>query len=305
MHLLNRHAAPASYTLFGLHIASELALPELAQIDQEASKADITIRLGEVPEKLANPTREALLFSMTQDEYLLSIPQCCRYWIRAGREIICSPESDCAHPDLLVYLYGTCMAAIAYQRRLMPFHASVVERDGGAWLFAGKSGAGKSTLAAALQEKGYAVWSDDLCLLDVNTLHVAPGVPRIKLWQNSIEHFGWEERPKEPVIMRQEKFQFGTPASPTDWLPLRGIFAIDTLHNETISLQALQGVSALKVLEQNLFRPIIIHGLNAYADYFGRCMQLASKLPIRYIQRPHRLSTMPQVVEMLDKVLQA
>ncbi len=303
MNLLSLLPQPVSYSLFGMHIASELDLHELPLLDRPADEADIHIRLGSTPDKLENPSLEALLFSMTTDEYLLHIPECSRYWVRQGKEIICNPEPDCSHADLLVYVYGTCLAAICYQRKLMPFHASVIEAQGGAWLFAGNSGAGKSTLTAGLLELGYSAFSDDLCLLEETGLRVAPGVPRVKLWQHSIEHYGWENRPKEPVVMRQEKFQFRTTTSNQHWLPLRGVFTLDVIHHQDIELIRLQGVSALRALEANLFRINIIRGLNANADYFNRCMKLSMQLPIYYIQRPRQLDAMSAVLSKLTEIM--
>lgn len=303
MTLIERHAQPVSYSMLGLHIASEIALPELAQPDLDPHLADIRIRLDATPEQLEDVTHSAFLFSMNREELLLRVPECSRYWVRNGQEIVCTPEPNCAHPDLLVYLYGTCMAAICYQRRMIPFHACVVEHRDGAWLFAGASGAGKSTLAAGLLERGYRVWSDDLCALDVENCTVAPGVPRIKLWQNSIEHYGWQDKAMEPVVTHLQKFQFRTALRESVYLPLKGVFTLDTLHCNKVVLHPLQGVSAVKAIEKNLFRPPIIKGLDAKADYFSRCLKLAQKLTVWHIERPRKLAAMPAVLDLLEEAL--
>ena len=56
-------------------------------------------------------------------------------------------------------------------------HAAVLERGGRALVLPGVPGAGKSTLTAALCQEGFRLLSDELCLIDPDTLHITP-VPR-------------------------------------------------------------------------------------------------------------------------------
>lgn len=56
-------------------------------------------------------------------------------------------------------------------------HAAVLERGGRALILPGVPGAGKSTLTAALCQEGFRLLSDELCLIDPDSLHITP-VPR-------------------------------------------------------------------------------------------------------------------------------
>jgi hypothetical protein len=70
-----------------------------------------------------------------------------------------------------------CEAIICSQRRCLALHAAALFSGTSAALIAGRSGAGKSTLSMALARRGFAVASDDVTLLDPDTLQVSP-IPR-------------------------------------------------------------------------------------------------------------------------------
>jgi len=78
-----------------------------------------------------------------------------------------------------------CIATTAHHYLI--FHAAVVAKDDWAILFPGEPGAGKSTLCAALANRGWRLLSDEMALLDPQTLEVAP-VPRpVSLKNESID----------------------------------------------------------------------------------------------------------------------
>ena len=54
------------------------------------------------------------------------------------------------------------------------FHAAVIEKGGRAGVFPGETGSGKTTLAAALVAEGYRYFSDELAVLNVDSLRVLP-----------------------------------------------------------------------------------------------------------------------------------
>ena len=69
--------------------------------------------------------------------------------MRGGNRISFSPAAGAEETAVRLYLLGTCMGALLFQRKLLPLHGSAVVINGKAYAFVGDSGAGKSTLAAA------------------------------------------------------------------------------------------------------------------------------------------------------------
>ena len=81
-------------------------------------------------------------------------------------------------PEALWSLEATlCQAIIQSQRRCMAVHASAICAGESAALLVGRSGAGKTTLSLALARRGLAVATDDVALVEPQTLDVFP-IPR-------------------------------------------------------------------------------------------------------------------------------
>jgi len=77
-----------------------------------------------------------------------------------------------------------CVANHAHQYAIV--HAAVIEKNGFVAIMPGSPGAGKSTLCAALVNRGWRLFSDEMALINPETLHVIP-IPRpISLKNESI-----------------------------------------------------------------------------------------------------------------------
>lgn len=82
----------------------------------------------------------------------------------------------------------------AYLNRYVVIHAAVLERNGRYLVAPASSGSGKSTLAAGLMFSGWNLISDELCIIDPETLQVIPTERAVSLKNASINlipmHFG-------------------------------------------------------------------------------------------------------------------
>jgi hypothetical protein len=114
--------------------------------------------------------------------------------------------------DTATYLLGPILAFVLRRRGLVPVHASAVELDGTAVLFAGPSGAGKSTTAAAFALGGWPVLTDDLAVVVPrgDGMEVVPSYPRVRLWDDSVRG----------LLGRSELLPLLTPTWEKRYLPL-------------------------------------------------------------------------------------
>lgn len=78
-----------------------------------------------------------------------------------------------------------CVATYAHQ--FLIFHSAVVERDGVAAILAAPSGSGKSTLCAALVNRGWRLFTDELALVDLNDGQLVPFPRPVGLKNESIQ----------------------------------------------------------------------------------------------------------------------
>ena len=269
-----------SYTAFGLRIRSQIALPELPAIGQEALPApvDVDIRLGGVPASLPGAAVVGPGVTGVGDTILLDFDEA-RYLIRNGREIIVQPSQGIPERDVRVYLLGRAMAAICHQRRLLPLHANAIEVDGQAVVIVGPSGVGKSTLAAYFHQRGYRVLCDDVCVVsfDAEGRPVAwPGIPRIKLWSDALKVFGQEESGLEPVVSGLAKFSLPMPhellAGP---IPVSRVYAFGPATKGLAEFRRLSGPDAVNAVVTNVYRWELAVATGAARRHFDQALAVA------------------------------
>lgn len=155
------------YCGFGVYILSEIEFPELkiAEFDQ----CDIELSINTVPNILG----ESKVFSadfncvLNDTQLYFYAKNIGKYLASDGNSIIIELHSDLVDMRLLrMVLLGTVMSGIIIQRKQLLIHASALLHQNELVLICGDSGAGKSTSLAGLIKKGYAVFSDDVVVLN-------------------------------------------------------------------------------------------------------------------------------------------
>ena len=176
-----RRAASAGffYGAFGLTIHSEIELPQLPPGDP-AARADLDRRIGEVESSLHSEVgyRRGRLF----DDF--------RYEATDGREVVIEPLPGASPHNVADGIMSRVLTIVAYQRGVLPLHASAVELDGRVIAVSGLSGAGKSTFAALLVARGGRVVADDMLVLGGEGALAWPGAAGLKLSSLSLGRIG-------------------------------------------------------------------------------------------------------------------
>ena len=272
---------PFDYSLFGLHIRSELRLPELLEVEN-SSHPQVTIRLGQAPDA---PTNGPGLH-LTEGGLLLMIPAVGRYFVKDGSEIIVEPHPGVPDANLRLFLLGSAMGALLHQRGLLPLHANAVEVGDRAFAFMGESGAGKSTLAAWFNDRGFRVVADDVCVVgfaDNGQPQVCPGIGRLRLWREVLDVTGRD------VAAYQRSF-FGADApdkydvplsrpSATDAaIPLAAVYLLE--RSEALQIERLTGVAAAEAVFANTYRGALVPMTGSSEDHWSASVQLVRNTPI-------------------------
>jgi len=248
------------YTLFGLNIRSELPLPELDARDLADStpRPDVEVFLRAV-----EPPDESVEFlemrvSVQPEDTYLDVPDVGRFRVRAGREISMDPVAGCAPDRLRIFLLGSALGALLYQRRMLPLHANAIEVDGRIFAFAGRSGAGKSTLAAYFNDRGYRVLCDDVCAVSFTSdgLPLAwPGLPRLKLWADALEARGHSAQEFRKITDEHQKYHFPVGrVADSGPLPLARLYDLGAGGHAQTRIARLSGTEALNAVLSNIYR---------------------------------------------------
>ena len=189
-----------SYTVFGLTLKSEIALPELLAGALGAMR-DVSVSYGAVdPDSLGEAARVGPQLRVSPDRFILEIPRVARFEVAQGTEIRADPVPGIDPESVRLFLLGSAFGALLFQRGHLVLHGNAIEVDGRCMVCAGASGAGKSTLAAAFARRRYPV-------VPVDARGAAlPGLPRIKLWQDAAEWLGIETAGVRRIRPEMAKF---------------------------------------------------------------------------------------------------
>ncbi len=280
-----------NYLFFGQWIISEITLPGIDAIQStEDIIHPIHLKWGKVPENLINPPLEEKPFSTFNDkEFLYRIPDVANYYIHNGEEIIIERVSS-NETEVLLFFYSNALAAVLFQRNLIPFHASGVKiNDHQVILFPAPSRTGKSTTAVFLEKKGYPVFSDDTVLLEVKDgkCFAIPSYPIMRLWENSIkasEQYettdGYELRPgmSKFGITLGDKFSHQK-------MEVAALVFLDSKTND-LKIEDLKTKEVFLHLSNNVYRKQWIVGMKKQIDQFQLISSISQTVPAYLAHRP-------------------
>jgi hypothetical protein len=274
--------APRSfvYWCYGLQIVSRIPLAELSGLGEMDSSfsvralpdTEVAIRLAPIQSETKPPAAGLRFHRISDRESLLEQKGVGRFLVRNGREIVVDPDPDVSPRDLRLYLLGSVLGTLLHQRRFLPLHANAIAVDRHVVAFVGDSGAGKSTLAAHFQRAGYDVLADDICVVsfdDGMQPLVWPGLPRIKLWHDTLCAFGRDAGSLEEVTADAGKFYLPpTAQTAVHPRPLRAVYVLASApRGGEGSIQRLRGRAAFQAMSANIYRrePLRAMGLTRQA----------------------------------------
>lgn len=292
------------YHVFGWRVKSALPLPELLPWRDDARAPDLCVEIGAVPPPKPHWPSVGPAVQIGPTGVRVTIPGVAHYWAEAGKRVIVQPILPTNAAEIRVFLLGTVLAILCFQRGVLPLHASAVDIDGRALLLSGVSGAGKSTLAAALSARGYRLLSDDLCALEVREGHpltVLPAFPRVKLCRDSASQLqvpvegldrSGAELEKYVVPLALERFQPGA-------LPPGPIVFLRTERTQgQHPPRRLVGVEALRRYDLvHRYRLGVALGFEALI--FKGMARLVDAVPVTEIARGECLADLPSLVDQV------
>ncbi|MDO8875887.1 MAG: hypothetical protein Q8M24_08715 [Pseudolabrys sp.] len=293
------------YSVSGLAVASELALPGLTALTADRAPPDVVIRSGAVPESLTAPGASGPTWQIAGPQFLLRIPDVARFLLIDGREIVHESEPGGDPADIPVFLLGTAFGILLHQRGQIVLHASAVRVGDKAILFCGPSGAGKSTLAAALLKRGCPLVTDDVCAISI----AANGVPmvhpdgrQLKLWAQAIGRLDLAASRGERVRTRLEKFYVEPDRAHAGALPLGAVYGLREARPPwSAGIASPNTVDAALLLRRNAYRPQLVERMDQKAGYFHAATTIANAAGIFHLTRRLDFADMPLVIGWLER----
>lgn len=293
------------YRVFGLHVRSSLALPEL--VPSQTGNPDVRVEEGTVDETLAASleveasTEQEARRLVRPGRALLYWPEVGTFQVESGRRITIDAHEGVDEALVRLPLLGPVIAALLLQRRQLVLHASAVAIDGHVVGFVGAKGAGKSTMAAALHREGWPLVTDDLLAIrfdEEDTAVADSGIPRFKLWPEAAEaalHDDPETLPPLHARVRKRARTADGTCS-LDPHPLKGIYMLS--GGDEIEIEPVEASSALFALLPHAYNSPLVEASGSSAMkrwHFQACAQLARHVPVRRLERPADLGRLDEV----------
>ena len=292
------------YFVFGLNISSEFELPVLLAGMADA-KVDVTISIGKAPNTLENCQKKGVTYEIAPNEFLLSLKDIARFYVKNGDSIIIEKKDEKKDEDIQLFLLGSCLGAILHQRKILAMHASAIVHEGQAVLFTGISGVGKSTTANGLRLQGYKMLTDDVCPVKIinGKPYALPGYPQSKLWEDTLERLGIDykklNRIREGVNKRKVPI---IDSFVTEPIPIKAMYVLRPSNMEEVELTNMEDASKFQVIRDMTYRSYLLKDMGMQPYHFANGSVMANSIPIKLIIRP-RVYCLPEVIELIKKDL--
>ncbi|RPA66620.1 hypothetical protein EF405_20250 [Cyclobacteriaceae bacterium YHN15] len=294
------------YQVYGLNCLSEVEIPAFLSVSNLLpTEIDFQVKIGKVERQFTELAQILDDYSqLNEREFYLHVPEVGRYFVRNGNEVTIEPLAE-AFKDVLLYFQSNCLAAILFQRNLIPFHVSgVMDKEGGVWLFSAPSGTGKSTTALKLQEMGYRLFTDDTALVYVENgvCYARASYPMLKAWQQTMDN--------QKFYSIQETFQIETGYDKFGVLfhrdfvnlpaPVKGIVFLD-IAGDQIRISPMKAPQGMAYLMANVYRGEWASALNKIKLQFLTAAEIAKTVPFFEASRPEDFPTFKDFAMEIEK----
>jgi hypothetical protein len=267
-----------TYWAYGLRIDAEIECPELPIDPEPTGSPDVTIRLLPPVPTVAD-TLENGYYEVRPGIFRLAVPQVAQYRVEGGSRISVEPQLGSSPGEVRLFLLGSVMGALLYQRGFFPLHGSAVETRWGAMIFVGAQGVGKSTLAAQFHRRGYRLLSDDVCAVVTapDQLQVLPALAQLRLCADAYERIGQPENARFDVDKFVVPLSEGYCDRP---VPLKAIHILGSRDEGDPEFAVLRGFDRVQRLLENLYRPHYLKGQETQSDLMRLAGLIAQRTTI-------------------------
>lgn len=293
------------YFAYGLHILSEIPLPELTEVKN--GKADVIIRQSSLKQYLPKKNVTQSFFHMASNISVLFWPEVGTFVVKQGKEIIVDPANGTETELIRLPLLGIVLAAVLQQRRYYGLHASAIALKEEAAAFIGGKGMGKSTLASMFYSLGKRLITDDLLALEIKrskTPVVLPGFPQLKIMPEIANNiFGRNPVKLHKLAANVDKYGYrATKKFSQKPLPLKFVyvlnkgkfFNIEKMTKDESFINVFGNSVAARAFKSSL------KGVNAKI-HFLQCLEIINQTKIYKIEYPHSLASLRELAYSIEE----
>ncbi|HIK07692.1 MAG TPA: hypothetical protein IGS40_23885 [Trichormus sp. M33_DOE_039] len=290
------------YWAYGLGIHSNLALPELLEVDTDC---DITVTIKSSSLGYVEPSQPREYIQVAPQETIVAMKGVGIFHIINGKEVIVTPAPNADQRLMQLCLSGSAMGIALYQRGFsLLLHASAVAVNGQVICFLGHSGAGKSSAAAAMLARGHKIVSDDIVPVILESpVKVVPGYPQMKMSPEIATTCGYDLASLiylhpllgEYAYRREQDFT----CKPQRLHSLYLLVDSDELAIEEVRLQA----AILELITNSYGIRSLQQAINRQ-QHLNQCVEMVKSIPIYKLKRPRSLPLLSEVAKYVEDHVQ-
>jgi len=288
-----------TYNAYGLTVTVPFPCPGLTPASSPV-RADVTLREGPVPERLAAPVAEDTGWQADAERVLvIGGPRQGRFLVEGG-EVLLQRNPRAADERLARAFAAQVVPQLLTQRGFLVLHANAVATERGALVLSGASGAGKSTTLAGLLDRGATMLSDDITAIRVRSAggpEVMPGEAKIHLTpEATVGIFVAVPADIRPGPREKHRVAPASERMSATAIPLRAIYELSTQAGDDVRVLELTGVERFAALQRCVYGPLLPAG---HAQMFPAWRAIAGTVPVARITRPRARWTLPEVCDAL------
>jgi len=284
------------YTAFGLHIESELELPELITSN---GQADGTIVLGEVPEQLEESVKKTPWYEITAGKFLLTVDGIAKYYVENGEQIFIKPDLDAKMDDIRVFLLNSIFPVFLQQRGFLVLHGSAAVIDGKGTAFIGGTAVGKTAIAFNLYNRGHQIVTDEVCAVGMKNgkAVILPGIPQLNVWHDTLQAVGKDTGSCRSIRQGLMKYAFSTiDRYDNESVELSNIVLLKNHNRDDVIIEAIKGGKKLENLIRNIH---FIETVANQSEHFKICAAAAAAANMIQITFDNRTHSFEEVTDSI------
>jgi hypothetical protein len=287
-----------AYHAYGLSIHSDLFCPELPWYPHPVDDPDVTITLLHQEAGALCPPSDCT-YDVQPGYFQLDVPEVARYRVEEGRRIFIEPHASASAEKVRLFLFGSTVGALLYQRGLLPLHGSAVVTKWGGMIFVGPQRSGKSTLAAEFHRRGYRVLSDDVCAVESTPdgLRILPALAQFRLCADAYQQLG--ASPEAHFDVDKFAVSMGEQYCPHP-VPLKAVHILSDESAEGPRFGVVRGLDRVRRLFENLYRPHFLIGQRTQNDLVRLVGLIAQRTTLAAVDRRRDRTAAADLVKFLE-----
>jgi len=230
-------------------------------------------------------------------QVLLGWPEVGSFRVSA-HEIVVDPNPVAEDRLIGAFVSGAALGILLHLRGVVTLHASAVRVGTAGVAFMGPKGVGKSTMASTFCQHGASLVSDDVLVVDPETLQVHPGGRFCKLAPDAAASIS--QGPADQLVPVYERTQkrYWEPRNRHDArLPLAHIYLLEYSEEQRVEIQSVSKRDATLALIRNSYALRFLEGNIDGASHLEACGRIARHIPVRRLIRTVGLTHVDAVLQ--------